>query len=67
MGGLSSSALATGERRYLSAMKGRLQRLAADGQSWAIVRQLDRARFVRRMVPLANSPWPGRPVPPTLI
>ncbi|MCA9145538.1 MAG: hypothetical protein KDB05_22240 [Planctomycetales bacterium] len=55
MDGFGSSAFATGGRLYVSTYSGKLQRLAADGQSWEIVKELERARFFHRMLPLSDT------------
>ncbi len=55
MEGFGCSAFATGERLYVTTMKGNLQRLSKDGKSWEIVRQLTRARFFHRMLPYSES------------
>lgn len=54
MDGFGPSAFATGGRLYVSTYGGSLQRLAEDGQSWTVVRKLDRARFFHRMLPLSE-------------
>lgn len=53
--GFGSSAFATGGRLYVTTIKGNLQRLAKDGQSWEIVRETPTARFFHRMLPLDNT------------
>jgi N-acetylneuraminic acid mutarotase len=55
MDGFGPSAFATGGRLYVSTYSGSLQQLAKDGQSWEIVRDLERARFFHRMLPLSDS------------
>lgn len=55
MEGFGSSAFAVGGRLYVSTFNGNLQRLAEDGQSWEIVRELEPARFFHRMLPLGND------------
>lgn len=52
--GFGSSAFAIGGRLYVTTIKGNLQRLAKDGQSWEIVRETPTARFFHRMLPLGN-------------
>jgi hypothetical protein len=54
MDGFGASAFATGGRLYASTYSGLLQRLAADGKSWEVVRKLDRARFFHRLLPLSD-------------
>lgn len=55
MEGFGSSAFAVGGRLYVSTLNGNLQRLAEEGQSWEIVRELEPARFFHRMLPLGND------------
>jgi hypothetical protein len=55
MDGFGSSAYAAGGRLYVSTYSGTLQRLTKDGQSWEVVRQLPRARFFHRMLPLSDA------------
>ncbi len=55
MEGFGCSAFATGGRMYVSTLKGNLQRLSADGKSWENIRELQRARFFHRMLPLAEN------------
>jgi photosystem II stability/assembly factor-like uncharacterized protein len=55
MDGFGSSAFATGGRLYVSTYSGKVQRLAEDGQSWEIVKELERARFFHRMLPLSDT------------
>lgn len=52
MDGFGSSAFATGGRLYVSTYSGKLQRLSKDGKSFEVVRELERARFFHRMLPL---------------
>ena len=54
MEGFGCSAFAVGKRLYVTTMKGNLQRLASDGKSWEIVRQLEQTRFFHRMLPLSD-------------
>ncbi|MEQ8768843.1 MAG: hypothetical protein RL885_33365 [Planctomycetota bacterium] len=54
MTGFGSSSFATGGRLYVTTYDGNLQRLAEDGQSWEVVRELKRARFFHRMLPLSD-------------
>ena len=55
MDGFGSSAFVTGGRLYASTYSGKLQRLSEDGQSWEIVKELERARFFHRMLPLSDT------------
>ena len=55
MEGFGSSAFAVGKALYVSTISGKLQRLAEDGKSWKVVRQLERARFFHRMLPLSDE------------
>ena len=55
MDGFGSSAFATGGRLYVSTYSGDLQRLAADGKSWEVVRKLPTARFFHRMLPFSRD------------
>lgn len=55
MDGFGASAFATGGRLYVSTYGGSLQRLASDGKSWKVVKQLERARFFHRMLPLSAN------------
>ena len=55
MEGFGASAFPTGGRLYVSTSKGNLQRLARDGKSWEIARQLPTARFFHRMLPVDDS------------
>ncbi|WP_235934775.1 Kelch repeat-containing protein [Candidatus Laterigemmans baculatus] len=55
MDGFGSSAFAVGGRLYTSTLHGTLQRLAEDGKSWEIVRELEPARFFHRMLPLGDD------------
>ena len=48
--GFSCSAVTQGGRIYASAFKGELLRLAADGQSWELVSQLQHQRMSHRLV-----------------
>ena len=52
MTGFGASAFATGGNLYVSTYSGKLQRLAADGARWEIVRTLPTARFFQRMLPI---------------
>jgi N-acetylneuraminic acid mutarotase len=53
--GFGASAFATGGKLYISTVKGSLQRLSDDGQSWSIVGQTPTARFFHRMLPIDNQ------------
>lgn len=55
MDGFGSSAFATGGRLYASTYSGKLQRLSTGGNSWEVVKQLERARFFHRMLPLSDT------------
>lgn len=52
MSGFGSSSFATGGRLYVSTYDGKLQRLSKDGKRFEVVRELERARFFHRMLPL---------------
>mgnify|MGYP002622920914 FL=1 len=55
MTGFGASAFATGGRLYVSTIKGSLQRLSEDGQSWEMVGQTPTARFFHRLLPLDDD------------
>lgn len=55
MNGFGGSAFAVGGKLFVSTLKGDLQRLSEDGQSWTVVRKLDNARFFHRMLPLGDD------------
>jgi N-acetylneuraminic acid mutarotase len=52
LAGFGSSAFAVGDGLYVSTIEGKLQRLSDDDSAWEPVRQLERARFFHRMLPL---------------
>ncbi|MCA9077895.1 MAG: DUF3386 family protein [Planctomycetaceae bacterium] len=55
MTGFGASAFATGGKLYVSTIKGTLQRLSDDGQSWDMVGKTPTPRFFHRMLPLDES------------
>jgi N-acetylneuraminic acid mutarotase len=55
MDGFGSAAFATGGRLYVTTYSGKLQRLSQDGTAWEVVRQLERARFFHRLLPLSST------------
>lgn len=55
MDGFGSSAFAVGDRLYVTTYSGALQRLDAVGDSWTLLRTLDRDRFFHRLLPLADN------------
>ncbi len=54
MEGFGCSSFAVGGHLFVTTIEGNLQRLAEDGTSWEIVRQLERARFFHRLLPLSE-------------
>ena len=50
--GFGASAFATNGRLYVSTIKGSLQRLSEDGQSWEIIARTPTARFFHRLLPV---------------
>lgn len=55
MDGFGSSSFATGGQLYVTTYSGHLQRLSKDGAKFEIIRELDRARFFHRMLPLSDN------------
>jgi hypothetical protein len=55
MEGFGSAAFAVGGHLYVTAYSGSLQRLSADGKSWATLDELQRDRFFHRLLPLSES------------
>lgn len=53
--GFGASAFATGGNLYASTHNGALQRLAKDGKSWEIVKELERPRFFHRLLPFSDN------------
>jgi hypothetical protein len=51
LAGFGTSAFALNGHLYVSTMEGKLQRLADDGQSWQVARELPTPRFFHRMLP----------------
>lgn len=50
--GFGASAFATNGRLYVSTIKGSLQRLTEDGESWEIIARTPTARFFHRLLPV---------------
>eukprot|EP00913_Durusdinium_trenchii_P028324 g26552.t1 len=53
--GFGNSSFAVNGRLYASTIHGMLQQLSKDGKSWKTVRNLERARFFHRMLPLGKN------------
>ncbi len=55
MAGFGNSAFAAGAALYVSVYDGHVYRLAADGNGWESVGQLDPGRFFHRMLPVSDG------------
>ena len=53
--GFGSSSFAQAGHLYVSTLRGNLQRLSSDGETWETVRKLENARFFHRMLPLGDD------------